>query len=164
MLQSTVLLFSAGFSTLCHSDDADSSVVMTFHHCHANISRSLWPAVSLSPIISTTVWPPSRLLSLTSGDMRTSEESLGWPRKIMEQELNGIDIKNLICGHLFLLLLFCCVPDLYLVNFSLILNGAQLLLVSARPLPLSSCLLVCLGLYLSKWKMQFSNDGFMQKR
>lgn len=52
------VLFSAALSSLCHSDDADSAVVMTFPHCHANISRSLWPAVSLSPIISTTVWPP----------------------------------------------------------------------------------------------------------
>lgn len=72
---SPLLLFSAGFSTLCHSDDADSSVVMTFHHCHANISRSLWPAVSLSPIISTTRWPASRLLSMTGGDIRTSVET-----------------------------------------------------------------------------------------
>lgn len=55
------LLFSMALSSLCHSDDADSAVVMTFPHCHANIPRSLWPAVSLSPIISTTVWPTSCL-------------------------------------------------------------------------------------------------------
>ncbi|TNN44171.1 hypothetical protein EYF80_045616 [Liparis tanakae] len=31
---------------------------MTFPHRHANMLRSLWPAVSLSPTISATVWPP----------------------------------------------------------------------------------------------------------
>lgn len=76
VLQSPVLLFSAGVSTLCHSDDADSAAVMTFHYCHANFPRSLWPAVSLSPIINTTVWPPSCLLSVTHGDAKTSVASL----------------------------------------------------------------------------------------
>lgn len=50
-----VLMFralAAAPASLCHSNDADSAVVMTFPHCHANIPRSLWPAVSLSPIIS----------------------------------------------------------------------------------------------------------------
>lgn len=50
-----VLMFSAlaaAPASLCHSNDADSAVVMTFPHCHANIPRSLWPAVSLSPTIS----------------------------------------------------------------------------------------------------------------
>lgn len=70
---SVCLLFSTALSSLCHSDDADSAVVMTFPHCHANISRSLWPAVSLSPIISTTVWPPSCLLSRTSRDTKTRD-------------------------------------------------------------------------------------------
>lgn len=49
-----VLMFSvlaAAPASLCHSNDADSAVVMTFPHCHANIPRSLWPAVSLSPTI-----------------------------------------------------------------------------------------------------------------
>lgn len=45
-------VLAAAPASLCHSNDADSGVVMTFPHCHANIPRSLWPAVSLSPTIS----------------------------------------------------------------------------------------------------------------
>lgn len=71
------LLFSTALSSQCHSDDADSVVVVTFPHCHANISRSLWPAVSLSPIISSTARPPSCLLSMTGGDTKTSLQSQG---------------------------------------------------------------------------------------
>lgn len=51
----TVLMLrvlAAAPASLCHSNDADSAAVMTFPHCHANIPRSLWPAVSLSPTIS----------------------------------------------------------------------------------------------------------------
>lgn len=45
-------VLAAAPASLCHSNDADSAAVMTFPHCHANIPRSLWPAVSLSPTIS----------------------------------------------------------------------------------------------------------------
>lgn len=43
---------AAAPASLRHSNDADSAVVMTFPHRHANVPRSLWPAVSLSPTIS----------------------------------------------------------------------------------------------------------------
>lgn len=69
------LLFSTALSSPCHSDDADSAVVMTFPHCHANISRSLWPPVSLSPIISTTAWPPSCLRGWPVKNRDKSRES-----------------------------------------------------------------------------------------
>lgn len=42
------LLFSMALSSLCHSDDADSAVVMTFPHCHANISQV--PLASSVPV------------------------------------------------------------------------------------------------------------------
>lgn len=45
-------VLAAAPASLCHSNDADSAVVVTFPHRHANIPRSLWPAVSLSPTIS----------------------------------------------------------------------------------------------------------------
>lgn len=44
-------VLAAAPASLCHSNDADSAVVMTFPHRHANVPRSLWPAVSLSPTI-----------------------------------------------------------------------------------------------------------------
>lgn len=59
--ESTCLLFTAAASSRRRTDDADSAAAVTFPHCHANIHRSLWPAVALSAAISATVWPPSRL-------------------------------------------------------------------------------------------------------
>lgn len=44
-------VLAAAPASLCQSNDADSAVVMTFPHRHANVPRSLWPAVSLSPTI-----------------------------------------------------------------------------------------------------------------
>lgn len=82
------LLFSTALSSPCHSDDADSAVVMTFPHCQANIRMSLWPAVSLSPIISTTLWPPSCLLSMTSRDTKTSPESHSLSMNMSGQTVN----------------------------------------------------------------------------
>lgn len=54
---------AAATASSCHSNDADSAVVVTFPHCHANIPRSLWPAVSLSPTISPSL--PNKLPAWT---------------------------------------------------------------------------------------------------
>lgn len=91
------LLFSTALSSQCHSDDADSAVVMTFPHCHANIPRSLWPAVSLSPIISTTVWPPCCLLSRTSSDTNASPESCGVLQTTQTKSKSSNKAVNCVC-------------------------------------------------------------------
>lgn len=57
------------------ADDADSAAAVTFPHCHANIRRSLWPAVALSAAISATVWPPSRLSEQRRRRRRLSGQS-----------------------------------------------------------------------------------------